>query len=90
MKRFHIIVHGKVQGVFFRDNIQKKASESNLKGYVKNLPDGTVEIIAEGNEDIIKQLITFCNKNPGYSNVTDIEIKESKPTNEFNKFEVRY
>ncbi len=90
MKRFHIIVKGKVQGVFYRDNTQKKASELGLNGYVKNLPDGTVEIIAEGDEDKLNQLVNFCKTNPGYSNVTIIEIKELKPSNEFNSFEVRY
>jgi len=90
MKRIHLIIHGKVQGVFYRDNTQKKASELGLKGFVKNLPDGTVEIIAEGPEDKLNELSEFCRNNPGYSNVTDIEIKKEKSTNEFDSFEIRY
>lgn len=90
MKRIHLIIHGKVQGVFYRDNTQKKASELGLKGYVKNLSDETVEIVAEGSENKLGELIEFCRNNPGYSNVDKVEIKKEKPTDEFDSFEVRY
>jgi len=90
MKRIHLIIRGKVQGVFYRDNTQKKASELNLKGYVKNLPNGTVEAVAEGSEDKLAKLIEFCKNNPGYSNVSKVDVKEEKPANEFESFEVRF
>ena len=57
MKRIHLIIHGKVQGVFYRDNTQKKASELGLKGYVKNLSDETVEIVAEGSENKVEVIM---------------------------------
>ena len=90
MKRIHLIAHGQVQGVFYRDNTQKKASELGLKGFVRNLPDGTVEVVAEGSEDKLNELISFCKNNPGSSNVDKVNIKEEKATNEFRDFEVRY
>ena len=90
MKRIHLIAHGDVQGVFYRDNTQKKASELGLKGYVKNLPDGTVEAVAEGPEDKLNELINFCKNNPGSSNVDKVDVKEEKATNEFRDFEVRF
>lgn len=90
MKRIHLIVHGRVQGVFYRDNTQKKASELGLKGFVRNLPNGTVEVVAEGPEDKLNELINFCRNNPGSSNVDKVEVKEEKVTNEFDWFGIRY
>ncbi len=89
MKRIHLIVHGRVQGVFYRDNAQKKASELGLKGFVKNL-DSTVEVVVEGSEDKLNELIEFCKNDPGHSNVDKVEIKKEKATGEFEEFEVRY
>ena len=62
MKCVHLIVSGRVQGVFFRDNTRKKAIELGLNGYAKNLPDGNVEIVAEGSEDRINELIEFIKR----------------------------
>ncbi len=90
MKRIHLIIHGKVQAVFYRSNTHKKASELGLKGFVKNLEDGTVEVIAEGSEEKINELIEFCRNNPGYSKVDKVDVKEEKVTNEFESFGVRY
>ena len=90
MKRVHIIVKGFVQGVFFRSNTKEVATELGLKGYVKNLPDENVEVVAEGKEKEINKLIEFCKKGPSFAKVKDIDIKFQKPTNEFDDFEVRY
>ncbi|MBL7054159.1 acylphosphatase [Candidatus Woesearchaeota archaeon] len=90
MKRIHLIINGKVQGVFYRDNTKKKASELGLKGFVKNIENGLVEIIAEGPEDKLSELIEFCKNNPGYSEVDRLDIKKEKATNEFIGFKVKY
>ena len=90
MKRIHLIIHGKVHGVFYRDNTQKKASELGLKGFVKNLEDRTVEVIAEGSQEKLNELIEFCKNNPGYSNVDKVDVKEEKATDEFKSFKVRF
>lgn len=90
MKRVHIIVSGRVQGVFFRYNTRDLAGNLGLRGYVKNLYNGDVEIIAEGNEEKLNKLIGFCKKGPESAHVTNIKIKYEKATNEFSGFEVRY
>ena len=89
MKRINIIVHGLVQGVFFSYNIKKEALNLGLKGYAKNLPDGTVEVVAEGPEDKLKELMEYCKKSPGASQVDKIGITIEKPKKEFESFEVR-
>ena len=90
MKRLYIIAHGTVQGVFFRHNARKKAQELGLKGYVKNLPDETVEIVAEGDENKLKELVDFCKNHPGASKVSDVKVSYEDAKNEFEDFEVRY
>jgi acylphosphatase len=81
---------GYVQGVFFRDNTKKKAKELGLRGYVKNLLDGSVEIVAEGDESNLKELINFCRNNPSSSRVKSIKVDYEEVKNEFEDFKVRY
>lgn len=89
MKCVHLIVSGRVQGVFFRENTRRKAIELGLKGYVKNLPDGNVEIVAEGNENKINEFIEFIKKGPGIARIQGIKIMHKEPEN-FKGFEIRY
>jgi len=89
MKRARIIVHGIVQGVFFRANTVKAARDLGLKGYAKNMPDGTVEIVAEGPKDKIDELIEFCKKGPEAAEISKVNTKFEKPKNEFGGFEVK-
>ena len=81
MKSIHLIVSGRVQGVFFRANIKRKADELNLKGYAKNLENGDVEVVVEGSEEKINELIEFIKNGPGISKVKDITLKETKQKN---------
>lgn len=90
MKRIHLIIQGRVQGVFFRQNTNTIANQLGLKGYAKNLPDNTVEVIAEGPEDKLQSLISFCRKGPEGAEVTDIKIKYEEPKNEFTTFSINY
>ncbi len=80
-----IIVHGKVHGVCFRTSTQDKALELSLTGWVRNLPNGTVEVYAEGSRDSIDQLIKWCQKGPPLAKVSryDIGWMASKGVNEF-------
>ena len=89
MECMHLIVSGRVQGVFFRDNTRKKAIELGLNGYAKNLPDGNVEVVAQGDEDKLKKLIEFIKKGPGIAIVENIQIKNKEPEN-FKNFEVSH
>lgn len=90
MKRLHIWITGRVQGVFFRANTRRKAMNLNLKGWVKNLDDGKVEVVAEGKEPAIKKLVEFCKKGPFGAKVDDVTVKEEKYQNKFKTFEIRY
>ena len=90
MKRAYLIIHGIVQGVFFRANVKKKALELGLKGYAKNMKDGTVEIVVEGSEDKLNELIDFCRNSPGASAVSKIDAKIESSKNEFLDFEIKH
>ncbi len=90
MKRVHILVYGIVQGVFFRRNVNKLANELGLTGFVKNLDDGSVEIVAEGDDDKLKKLVEFCKKGPFGARVDSIKVDFGKATDKFYGFEVRY
>ena len=83
----HAIVHGEVQGVFFRKNTKKKAVELKLTGWVKNLADGTVELIACGNHDHIMEFIDWLWEGPRHANVSDVQWKETEAKT-FNEFAV--
>ena len=89
MECMHLIVSGRVQGVFFRDNTRKKALGLGICGYAKNLPDGNVDVVAQGDELKIKELIDFIKKGPGISKVTDMKIKHRELEN-FKSFEIRH
>tara|TARA_Y100000310_G_scaffold312865_1_gene360630 strand:+ start:267 stop:539 length:273 start_codon:yes stop_codon:yes gene_type:complete len=90
MKRAHIIISGHVQGVFFRINTQKLSKKLNLKGFVRNLPNGDVEVIVEGPEDKIKELLKFCRIGPESADVANAIIEYEPITNEFSTFEIKY
>ncbi|NIQ02016.1 MAG: acylphosphatase [Nitrospinaceae bacterium] len=70
----HMVVHGRVQGVFFRASTQKKAEELGLAGWVKNRPDGTVEIHAEGQQETLEKLIEWCRQGPALASVSSIDL----------------
>ena len=89
MKSVHLIVSGRVQGVFFRDNTRRKATELGLNGYAENLEDGNVEVVAQGDEEKINELVEFIKKGPGIAKVENIQIKNKK-LEKFDKFEIRH
>jgi acylphosphatase len=88
--RANLIISGEVQGVFFRANTRDKAVDLGLKGWVRNLVDGRVEVVAEGERERIEQLIEFCREGSPGAEVEDIEIKWEKAKNEFAGFDIRY
>ena len=89
MKRANIRVRGLVQGVFFRLNAKKIALDLGLKGYARNMPDGSLEIIVEGPKGRIDELIEFCKKGPEAAEVSRINVRFENPKNEFDGFEIR-
>jgi len=88
MKRIHILITGKVQGISFRYYTKKKAEELQIKGWVKNLPNGDVEIVVEGNNSNITSFMDWCKTGPSLANVKNIAINEEQPTNEFSTFSI--
>ncbi|MBU0536186.1 MAG: acylphosphatase [Nanoarchaeota archaeon] len=89
MKRVHLLIKGRVHGVFFRANTRKKAREFGITGWVKNVPDG-VEVVAEGEGSAVDSLIVYCRKGPMLARVDSVDLKEEKPKKEFSEFAVRY
>lgn len=76
MRRVKILVSGRVQGVYFRVFTQNKAKHFGLKGTVRNLPDGRVEIIAEAEHPVMEKFIKWCHKGPVTARVDNVEIDE--------------
>jgi len=89
MMRAHIYVSGRVQGVFYRSNTQKRARELGLVGWVKNLIDGRVEIVAEGEEENLKKFIEWCRIGPAFAMVKDVEVTVEPVTGEFKSFDIK-
>ena len=86
--RTHLIIEGRVQGVWFRDSTRNEATRLNLTGWVKNRFDGSVELIAEGSKEEVKKLIEWCHHGPPGARVTMVhEIKEDY-TGEFDSFRI--
>ncbi len=88
--RVHIKATGKVQGVFFRVNTKEKAQELNLRGWVKNLGNDKVEIVAEGSKQKLKELVEWAKQGSERASVDDIKIQWQENKNEFNKFKIKF
>jgi acylphosphatase len=88
MKHYTIQVFGKVQGVFFRASTQDKAEALGLTGWVKNEADGSVLIEAEGSEDKLQNLISWCRQGPPQATVEKVEYAEDELQN-YAQFEVK-
>ena len=88
LKTIKIIVKGQVQGVFFRKHTQEKAEKLNVKGYVKNLSDGSVEIFATSDRNNLKRLIDWSKKGPRSAQVNSVEIIALPIIKEFKDFEI--
>ena len=90
MKRLHIFVAGIVQGVGFRFFTDRVAKELNIKGFVKNLPDGRVEIVAEGEEEALNKFLERIREGPRLAKVEKVDVREEEFKGEFENFEIRF
>ncbi len=88
--RAHLLISGKVQGVFYRANARDEARRLGLAGWVKNLPDGRVEAVVEGEEEQVKKLIDWCHQGPPPAAVTAVDVRWEDYRGEFTNFQVRY
>ncbi|MFQ6060538.1 MAG: acylphosphatase [Thermoplasmata archaeon] len=87
--RAHAIFRGRVQGVFFRANTERKARELGLVGWVRNLADGTVEAVFEGERDAVEKVLQWCRDSQPYARVTSVDVTWDDPTRQYTSFEVR-
>jgi len=83
-----IIITGNVQGVFFRAFIKDRAVELGLRGYVKNMEDGTLEAVAQGSQDLLDKLVQFCHKGPTGAKIKEVKVSKT-PDQEFITFEIK-
>ena len=89
-ERLHAIISGAVQGVYFRSTTQTRAQQLGLAGWVKNLPDGSVEVMAEGPHRVLLQLLEFLRAGPPEAMVAEVREEWSPALGEFGYFEVRW
>lgn len=90
MRRLHAIVHGRVQGVNFRSYTVREASELGLTGWVRNVRDGTVETLAEGERENLDRFLAFLHVGSPSAIVTKVEVDWQMASGEFDDFRVRY
>jgi acylphosphatase len=79
MIRRRVVVHGRVQGVFFRDTVRRRAEQRGVGGWVRNRPDGALEAVFEGPEDEVESMIRFCRQGPRGADVERVEVSEGTP-----------
>ncbi|MDX1628952.1 MAG: acylphosphatase [Fulvivirga sp.] len=89
MKHYKVTISGKVQGVFYRDSTRRKARELGITGWVRNEPDGTVYMEAEGEKEQLDELIDWCKEGPPRARVENVHYTADEVQG-FEKFEVRH
>ena len=88
--RAHLVIKGRVQGVFFRATACDEAARLGVTGWVRNCRDGSVECVAEGEKAQVDRLIIWCRHGPPGAGVTDIDVRREEWTGEFGSFSVSY
>lgn len=90
MKRVHVYIRGRVQGVFFRAETQRAANGFNLNGWVRNMVDGRVEAVFEGEDKHVNKMIEWCHIGPPTARVKELLIEEETYIGEFRDFTIKY
>jgi acylphosphatase len=86
----HLIVTGRVQGVFFRLETRRAAERLGVKGWVRNLPDGAVEALLEGDRQAVEALIDWCRQGPPGARVDAVQVEPRAFESRFKTFEIRH
>lgn len=89
-QRIHLFIKGKVQGVFFRQTTKVMAEKKNVTGWVKNLHDGRVEAVLEGNDVDVSEVVEWCHAGSANAIVDNVEIITEQYKDEFSKFDILY
>ena len=88
--RAHVIISGRVQGVFFRVETQRAAERFGISGWVRNRPDGTVEAVFEGGQAAVDAVLEWCREGPNMAVVENVDLNWQDYTGEFKRFEITY
>jgi len=88
--RAQVVIHGIVQGVFFRSSTRDEAVRIGVGGWVRNLPDGTVQALFEGEKKKVEEIIGWCHKGPPGARVTSVDILWELYQGEYGHFDIRY
>lgn len=88
--RLRIIIYGNVQGVFFRAGVQSEARRLGLRGWVRNLPDGSVEAVAEGERKALEKLLEWCGHGPDGASVSEVRIRWEAASGKLAGFRITY
>lgn len=88
--RAHVVISGRVQGVFFRMETLEEARKTGVSGWVKNKQDGTVEAVFEGEKALVDSVIQWCRQGPPVSRVDNVDIEWEPYTGKFTGFSIRY
>lgn len=86
----HVYISGYVTGVFFRAHTQELAKRLGVSGWVRNLRDGRVEAVFEGDKKLVEEMLNFCHRGPPGARVTGVEARWGPHRGEFSGFEIRY
>lgn len=89
MKNVHVLISGKVQGVWFRANTRQKAEQLKIKGWVRNTSDGKVEAIFEGKQENIEEMLDWCRKGPPLAEVDNVKVEDQTNIYGFDDFKIR-
>ncbi len=88
--QLHVHISGRVQGVGFRDATTRRASKMGLTGWVRNLPDGRVEAVFQGNRDDLQQMLAWCQDGPGLARVEDVDVRWEEPDKTYSDFRIAF
>ena len=86
MIRAHLVIEGRVQEVGYRANTRRMANKLNLRGWVRNLRNGDVELLVEGPEVEVQKLIVWCHRGPTSAYVSNVKVEKSEASGEFDSF----
>jgi len=90
LARVHLIIRGRVQGVFFRYETQMVARRLGITGWVRNNYDGSVETVAEGAKEKLEEFVQWCHQGPSRARVDAVQVEWGNPTGEFKAFSIEY
>jgi acylphosphatase len=84
----HLVIHGRVQGVFFRDSMRREAQRLAVRGWARNTAEGTVEAMAQGEQSAVDKIVQWAHRGPAHAQVSKVEVEAGSGA--FHQFEILY